>query len=236
MLTPKKFYEGLWKGKQEGKITPLQHRDWFHRYFLDFIFNPRENSRHAVALRLLKPGERLLDIGCWDGQFLDQIEESGLFQKLYGIDMLPEAIAKIRSKGYEGEVVDLNTETFPFPDNYFDTVTFLAVLEHVFDPYGAIREIRRILRPNGILIVDVPNVGSFSNRMRILLGRIPVTSGDPGWDGGHLHYFTKYALDQFLQAEGFEITARKASGGRPRLREWWLSLLAGEMIYSCKKV
>lgn len=121
----------------------------------------------------------------------------------------------------------------PFPDGFFDGVTLLAVLEHVFDPYAVIREVHRVLRPGGELVVDVPNVASFTNRIRILFGRLPVTSADPGWDGGHLHYFTKHALDRFLFNEGFDILARKTSGGHPHLRERWISFLAGDLIYYC---
>ena len=234
--SPKSFYKSHWKGKQSGQITPLQNRDWFHRIFVDWFFNPLENPRHSVALDLLKPGVRILDIGCWDGRFLEKIRQADLFSELYGIDLPPEAVEKVCSLGFDAQVIDLNSESIPFPDDYFDAISLLAVLEHIFDPYMVIREIYRILRPGGILIIDVPNVGSFTNRCRILLGRLPVTSQDPGWDGGHLHYFTKYALDQFLVSEGFQITARKLTGGRPYLREWWLSLLAGELIYSCKKV
>ena len=235
MLNPKKYYKYLWDGKQSGQLTPLQNRDWLHRVILDRVFNPLENSRHDVALHLLKPAERLLDIGCWDGRLLELIRQAGLCKELYGVDLLLETVEKVRLKGFQAQVVDLNDETLPFPGEYFDAVTLLAVLEHIFDPYAVIHEIHRVLRPGGLLIIDIPNVASFTNRARILLGRLPVTSGDPGWDGGHLHYFTKYSLDRFLLSEGFEITARKSTGGRPFLREWWLSLLAGELIYSCSK-
>jgi methionine biosynthesis protein MetW len=235
MVNPKNFYKNLWKGKQSGQITSLQNRDWFHRLFLDRFFNPLDNPRHDVALRLLKPGARLLDIGCWDGHLLELIRQADLYQELYGSDILSEAIENVKLKGFNAKQVDLNNEKLPFPGDYFDTVILLAVLEHVFDPYSVIGEIYRVLRPGGTLIIDVPNVASFTNRIRILFGRIPVTSGDPGWDGGHLHYFTKFALDKFLKRSGFNVVTRKSTGGHPYLREWWLSLLAGEMIYSCIK-
>lgn len=93
----------------------------------------------------------------------------------------------------------------------------------------------RVLRPGGELVIDVPNVASFTNRLRILLGRVPVASRDPGWDGGHLHYFTKHALDRFLKSEGFDILDRKTTGGQPYLREWWISLLGGELLYLCRR-
>jgi SAM-dependent methyltransferase len=141
----------------------------------------------------------------------------------------------VQAKGFQGKVVDLNQDPLPFPDEHFDGITFLAVLEHVFDPYTVIREIHRVLRPGGELVLAVPNVASLTNRARILLGRIPVTSTDDGWDGGHLHYFTKHDLDWFLRSEGFEVLTRKTSGGHPELREWWISLLAGELIYICRR-
>jgi methionine biosynthesis protein MetW len=233
-VDPKSFYQGLWaiKSKSQGSQT---ERDWLHRYLLDPIFNPFANTRNSIALKALAGGERLLDIGCWNGSFLEQVRDLERYKELCGVDIIPEAVEATRAKGFAAQVVDLNGAFLPFPDEYFDAVTILAVMEHVFDPYAVVREIYRVLRPKGTLIIDVPNVGSFTNRLRILFGRIPITSRDPGWDGGHLHYFTKQALDQFLVTEGFGIIARKATGGRPDLREWWISLLAGEFLYVCQR-
>lgn len=235
-MDPNKFYKDLWEHKRKkDEYNARKGRDWLHRIILDPIFDPAANPRSDISLTLLKSGERLLDIGCWDGRFLERIREKNLYKELYGIDLVAEGINNARSKGFNVQVVDLNTGILPFPDAYFDTVTILAVLEHVFDPYSIIREIRRVLRPSGILIIDVPNAAAVTNRIRFLLGRIPITSHDPGWDGGHLHYFTKHALDNFLESEGFDVLSRKTTGGSPHLREWWISLLGGELLYHCKR-
>jgi len=234
-VDPKHFYEGLWSIKTKSQNIPSEQRDWFHRYVLDPIFDPRANNRTSVALGLLPSGQRLLDIGCWNGAFLEHVRSTDRYQELYGVDIIPEAVETTRAKGFVAQVVDLNGELLPFPDQHFDAVTILGVIEHVFDPYTVIREIYRVLRPGGALLIDVPNVGSFTNRLRSLFGRLPVTSRDPGWDGGHLHYFTKHALDHFLRSEGFAIVSRKTTGGRPDLRELWISLLAGEFVYLCRR-
>jgi methionine biosynthesis protein MetW len=233
-VDPKSFYQALWAIKTKSQRSQTE-RDWFHRYVLDPIFDPRANPRHEVALALLCGGERLLDIGCWDGYLLERVQKAGQYKEFYGVDLVSEGVEAVRRKGFQAQAVDLNGEPLPFPDQYFDGVTILAVLEHLFDPYAVIREIHRVLRPGGELVIDVPNVASFTNRSRILLGRLPVTSPDPGWDGGHLHYFTRHALDRLLNQEGFDILARKTSGGHPALRERWISLLAGELIYLCRR-
>jgi methionine biosynthesis protein MetW len=234
-MGPKRFYDNLWTAKQQTAYRPAVRRDWFHRIVVGPICDPTANPRHEVALSLLHGGQRLLDIGCWDGYLLERIHETGLYTELYGVDIVPEGIEAVREKGFQAQVVDLNREALPFPDEYFDGITVLAVLEHIFDPYAVIREVRRVLRAGGEMVIDVPNVASFTNRVRILFGRLPITSLDTGWDGGHLHYFTKHALDRFLPSEGFDILARKTTGGHPRLREWWISLLAGELIYLCQR-
>jgi SAM-dependent methyltransferase len=132
-------------------------------------------------------------------------------------------------------VVNLNTNPLPFPEVSFDAVTMLAVLEHVFDPYMAVTEVRRVLKPAGQFIVAVPNVASASNRLRILGGRIPVTSTGSGWDGGHLHYFTPYDLKKLLHNSGFVVVEQRGTGGLASVRERWLSLLCGEFVVSALK-
>jgi SAM-dependent methyltransferase len=208
-MDPKRFYDDRWRDDPQ---RPVQ-RDWLHRLVLDRIFDPTANPRPEVALSLLQGGGRLLDIGCWNGGFLARVERAGLYEELHGVDLVAEGVELARERGFQAQVADLNHDPLPFPDRHFDGVAILAVLEHLFDP----------------------NVASLTNRARILLGRLPVTSADAGWDGGHLHYFTKHALDRFLQVEGFDVLARKTTGGRSRLRERWISLLGGEFIYRCRR-
>lgn len=232
-MNPKSFYDDLYRKKLDDSYQPPTQRDILHRFFLDKISDPHQNSRHEVTLNLLRGGDKLLDIGCWNGNLLESIRTRGLYKEFYGIDIVEDGVEHTKSKGFEAQVVNLNDQELPFPDEFFDGVTMLAVLEHLFDPYKVISEIRRVLRSGGEFVIDVPNVGSFTNRFRILTGKIPVTSLDPGWDGGHLHYFTKSALDGLLNEYGFTIQARKTTGSLTKIRETWISLLAGDLIYHC---
>lgn len=99
-MNPKDFYTNLYRKKREVDYSPAVKRDWFHRLVIDPIFDPTANPRHKVALSLLHGGQRLLDIGCWDGYLLERIREVGLYRELYGVDVVPEAVEAVRAKGF----------------------------------------------------------------------------------------------------------------------------------------
>jgi len=232
-MDPSRFYRDLWARRSEPNQG--RQRDWLHRVILDRIFDPYANPRGVVALKLLSGGHRLLDIGCWNGSFLAQVARANLYTSLFGVDLVPKAVSAAAGPGIWGGVVNLNTDPLPFPEASFDAVTMLAVLEHIFDPYMAVTEVRRVLKPGGQFIVAVPNVASASNRLRILGGRIPVTSTESGWDGAHLHYFTPYDLRKLLHSFGFVVVEQRGTGGLASVREKWLSLLCGEFVVSALK-
>lgn len=84
--------------------------------------------------------QRLLDLGCGDGYFLYRWTKC---KERYGLD-------KLLGDEIEGSL--------DFPDNYFDYVTMLAVIEHLSQPEKLIREIWRVLKPNGKLIITTPKM------------------------------------------------------------------------------
>src|SRR5438874_7403273 len=98
--------------------------------------------------------KNVLDVGCGTGAILEQLGNPG---KNVGIDLAPDAISFCRQRGLnnvrEGDICAL-----PFSDNSFDAVICSSVLYHqwVGDVAGAVREMHRVLRPNGVLLINVP--------------------------------------------------------------------------------
>ena len=89
---------------------------------------------------------------------------------------------------------DLNDD-FPFGNEEFDVVVAMMVVEHLFDPFHSFRELARICRHGGGVLVNLPNIAAIKCRWSLLLGRMPVTSSRDWfekreWDGNHLHSFT----------------------------------------------
>jgi 2-polyprenyl-3-methyl-5-hydroxy-6-metoxy-1,4-benzoquinol methylase len=124
----------------------------------------------------------------------------------------------------------------PLLDRQFDVVTAIAVLALVLDPIAQLHEIRRVLRPGGQLVVEVLNLVYLPRRLAVLTGRLPTHTTCHGWEGGHLHNFTRPALIRLLRECGFEVEAVTGSGVLTSLRQWWPGLLLGNVIASARRV
>lgn len=107
-------------------------------------------------------------------------------------------------------VVKLDVEALPADLPRFDAVLMVAVIEHLIDPMGAMRQVRDHLRPGGFVWIDTPNIAKWTRRLKLAFGRFPSTaSRDEGLvayngapaelhDEGHLHYFTFRSLSRML--------------------------------------
>lgn len=188
---------------------------------------PRDLSR-MEPLRWLPPGTgSLLDVGCNVGDLLLQCARHYPAMRLAGIDVNAEAIAKARARLPSADLRVAEGERLPFADAGFDCVTCIEVLEHI--PEGlrvaAVREMHRVLRPGGLLMLRVPHAGSFafldSNNMRFRLPwlyRLLLRRGmrDKGYRDGSEgvvwhHHFTRKEL-LAVAGEGWEVE-RTCYGG-----------------------
>ncbi len=184
------------------------------------------------AERILRNGSggNYLDIGCQAGDLIGMV--SGAFDSCHGIDIGDYDTQWRALAGCKFHVVDVDVSPLPFPDGYFRVVSCIMVLEHVFDVFGLVREARRVLKPGGIFIVEVPNAGYIKHILSLLRGHVPRTgaqlypfSEQEGWDGQHLHYFTVSELCWLLNNFGFEIRETFSRGRFPKLRKVYPSLL-----------
>jgi len=136
---------------------------------MDEQFYPRYNDhedrhwwfigRRKIFLRLLdrelgseRRDRRVLDVGCGTGTMLGYLERYGQAE---GIDADEQAVSFCRARGLD-RVQHVDNGSLPFPDETFDLVTALDVIEHIDDDAGVVRELHRVLRPDGRLLVSVP--------------------------------------------------------------------------------
>lgn len=225
-MDEKEFYE-----RQYGEEKIVRQTSFPRLRKLLKRFDP---PREKIADELLDSGEKFLDVGCGDGDLLVRVKSK--YQEIYGIDISASRIKRVQEK-FNGEPgVNFNISNInngiKFPDNTFDAIACIDVLEHIFDPYFVLSEINRVLKSGAHLILEVPNLGYIRRRIELLLGKFPRTSSainwpEVGWDGGHLHYFTYGTFKELLKDTGFKIIKLKSSGLFGNFKSCWPSLLAG---------
>ncbi|MGQ9873585.1 class I SAM-dependent methyltransferase, partial [Leptodesmis sp.] len=177
------------------------------------------NLRVEAAARILRPRQRLLDIGCGDGVLGVLVRDR--FEEIYGIDISDKAVELARQRGIKAYCINLNAEKLPFEDSYFDSITCLSTLQCIYDIIFALREFNRVLRLDGELILTVPNMRTFWRIFKLaVLGDFPRTSFYPeGYDGGTLHYFCFSNLKSLLEKTGFKVDMHRGIFCQPRFLE-----------------
>lgn len=174
----------------------------------------------------LKPGNVVLDAGCGLGRHLRQLATvPGL--KIFGIDRSAGALSATMksmedmpyalSKDYLVSVADINR--LPFADASFDCIICSEVLEHIPDHKNAIKEMDRILKPQGTLVVSVPRY--FAERICWFISREYYNE-----EGGHIRIYRKKQLHKMLTGQGFKcwkINYKHALHSP----YWWLKCLVG---------
>lgn len=106
-------------------------------------------QRHVTAA-----GPRVLDAGCGTGA---NLLEAGRWATALGIDLSPDAVRFCRKRGLTRTAVG-STEQLPFPDDHFDVVLSMDVVQHqaIRDKMAPLYEIHRVLRPGGLLLINLP--------------------------------------------------------------------------------
>lgn len=141
----------------------------------------------------LAPGH-LLDVGCGDGRFLHEMNQQGWRGE--GVDFDPQAVERARQQ-YGLTVHAGSLAEAGYGENAFDAVTLRHVIEHVPDAPGLLRECRRLLKPNGRLVVVTPNMNSLGHRR---FGQNWMNLDPPR----HLHLFSCKTLLRCARLAGFE--------------------------------
>ena len=165
----------------------------------DFVFVP---ERIPLLVAAVGRGKRVLDLGCRSGALTRHFLEDN---SVVGLDVDANALEKAAALGIEPVRANVE-ETLPFDDGSFDAVVAGELLEHLQFPDALVAEIRRVLRPGGVLAGSVPNAFRVQSRLRYLRGKPP--EDDPT----HLRMFSPAAVRELLA--GFGRVELTFVGGR----------------------
>jgi len=122
----------------------------------------------AYLLPRLRPGMRVLDVGCGPGTITAGLARAVAPGETVGVDLVPEVVEEARARGLEAGIDTLRFETadayaLDFEAGSFDAVHAHQVLQHVARPVEALREWRRVLRPGGLVAVRDADYGTMTH-------------------------------------------------------------------------
>ena len=160
-------------------------------------------NKELNRIEKIKVPGRLLDIGCGYGFFLTVARDRGF--ETYGVDIDSREAELCRMHLGLNVYCGVLSEGL-YPEGYFDVITIFHTLEHVIDPNKIMAIFKKILKPDGLLVIAVPHINDI--RRFIYKGNWFYFRAD------HLWYFSRQTLKLLLSKHGFEIfKVRMASGG-----------------------
>ena len=156
----------------------------------------------------------VLELGAGNGTIANSIlKQNKKISKYYITDLSKNRLSNIKDNIEDDRVYtkQIDVENFNFEEiEKVDAIIMVALIEHLIDPLGTMKKIREVLKPNGFVYIDTPNIADYGARFKLARGIFPSTSSkNEGLltydnqpvslhDEGHLHYFTYSALSNML--------------------------------------
>lgn len=140
-----------------------------------FVHNNR--LQQIVKMTPDSTGLNILDAGCGEGHLIEKLNQKNSMNTCYGIDITDVALQKARIRCPYAKFVKSDLSYISFEDCFFDVVICTEVLEHIFEYKRVIKELKRVLKNNGLFLITYPNETTWTIS-RFLLRRKPVKVPD----------------------------------------------------------
>ncbi len=149
----------------------------------------------------------VLDLGCGDGNHLQYLQNYAL--ALFGSDYNLVRLVRSRARHKNVTLFLADVLDYPAQDGFFEIIFFNHVLEHIHDEKRALETIFRILKPNGLLVLGIPNEGAWWWQLAYRLQPQTLQTTD------HVEFYTAESIAQKLIDRGFELLEIKHIGWGP---------------------
>jgi methionine biosynthesis protein MetW len=185
----------------------MKHKEFVNKRYNRFIYKKEDTIRIKESISLIPFNCKVLDVGRGDG-FISNLIKKEKKCKVFGLNLSFKS-AKISSKKLLIVISDLEKE-LPFKDETFDVVYAGEIIEHIYDTIKFLKEINRVLKKDGILIITTPNLAGLGSRLRLLFGKKPwmIENWLDEHMAGHIRYFTFNDIDELLRKTGFTVTKK----------------------------
>jgi 2-polyprenyl-3-methyl-5-hydroxy-6-metoxy-1,4-benzoquinol methylase len=194
-------------------------------------------ARYEVLENIdLRNVKTFLDIGCGNGATLKVTKENNPEIELWGVEYMPEQAEKVKSITKNILVGAIEDNIKNLPDNYFDVITMLDVIEHLTYPEEVLKSLKSKLTKDGVLVSSIPNVRFVKNLYKLLVLKDWKYEESGILDYTHMRFFTSKSIIRMYKKLDFEIL--KHQGVIPLRRDfkkWLLFNIASVFIWNDTK-
>lgn len=180
-------------------------------------------ERPEVISFIPEDARLVVDVGCSRGGFGAALRRTGRRVRIWGIDSDP-TIASEASSHYDHFITGYYPDALEGLDVQFDCIVFNDVLEHMADPWEALRKTKRYLLPSGTVVASIPNVRYLPVLVRLLLKGDFSYAESGVMDRTHLRFFTKKTMRDLFESCGYHVSDMK--GIVPWRERRWLAAIA----------
>jgi len=168
--------------------------------------------------------KRILEVGCGGGGFAVQLLSDR--REVWAVEPDPEAAQIVVSRKLH-RVLNHKIEdcSHMLPDDYFDVIICNDVLEHLYDPWRALRLLRPKLSQNGKLIASIPNFRYVTNLYQIVVQKDWRYEKAGILDATHIRFFTRKSIESLFSTCGYRILQLDGITRTKSLRGWMLAFL-----------
>lgn len=145
----------------------------------------------------------LVELGVGMGEFASLVRDYSLPYKYIGVDGSPRQIDTLQDDGFQTMLADFENQ-IPLEDDSVDVVVSLEVIEHIADAEQFVKEISRILKLGGFLILSTPNVGFALHRINYFL------YAEVHQEGIHLRHFNQARLNKILETHNLNLATKQS--------------------------
>ncbi len=164
-------------------------------------------SSHEQIISLMTKSGRALDVGSSSGLLTESLLQRGI--KSIGVDLLSPSLASRHFEKYEQHDLE-HPETLKF-GREFDYIIMADIVEHLRGAMPLLTQVRSFLKPDGRIIISVPNIAIWFYRLSLLIGRF--NYGPKGiLDYTHVRLYTLDTINQLVERSGYKITQHRFTG------------------------
>lgn len=173
-----------------------------------------EAFNQEVFDRVSANAKRILDVGCGTGVLGKALKAQDASRIVYGITYSSQEYETAKQVLDEVVVADIN-QSIPEIKRTFDCIIFSHILEHTFDPSKILLKFSSVLEDGGVVLVALPNVLFFKQRVKFLKGKFEYSENGGLMDNTHFRFFDWTTAATMINKGGLSITTKKAVGYFP---------------------